>query len=475
MSTLIVLLPPRDPAVPSQEWQLPEMPFLLLDKSGHTMRAGQASLALLPRASSTVLMVAARDLLMMAATVPALKGPRLRQALPNVVEDHLIQDPQTCHIAIDAQPLADGRRLLAIIDRGWFRFIHEGFVAAGHRNLRAVPVTSCLPRPDAEAAPVDALSEAMSEAHADIGNAAATGAASEAGSTGDAATTADETSARSTSHGPIVAALLGEAVQTAPAVLLGDVPQEAPSPRVELAIARGRIGEGLAVPASAVDATLAALSGDAPLTVYMLTAVPGSEPHAKPIAAPGQPDAQPLTFDTLAQRALQCRFDLCQFEFVSQPWRLDRATLRRLRAPIALVAAAALVAIVGANVQWLMLARERDTLNSQMTEALLNAFPKTTVVLDAPGQMSRQLQQLRVAAGELSPEDFLSLADGLARSLGPLPVNGLAALDYQNHRLDVTFKPQVKVDPDFTQRLARNGLSGAVDSNTGKWTIRSGQ
>jgi general secretion pathway protein L len=89
--------------------------------------------------------------------------------------------------------------------------------------------------------------------------------------------------------------------------------------------------------------------------------------------------------------------------------------------------------------------------------------------------MARQVQQLRVAAGELSPEDFLSLADGLARSLSPLPVNGIAALDYHEHRLDVTFKPAIKVDPDFARRLARNGLTGAIDSSTGKWTIRNGQ
>jgi general secretion pathway protein L len=122
-----------------------------------------------------------------------------------------------------------------------------------------------------------------------------------------------------------------------------------------------------------------------------------------------------------------------------------------------------------------MLARQRDAIDTQMTELLLNAFPKTTVVLDASGQMSRQLQQLRVAAGELSPDDFLSLADGLARSLGPVPVNGIAAIDYQDRRLAVTFKPEIKVDADLDKRLARNGLSGSIDSNTGKWIIRNGQ
>jgi general secretion pathway protein L len=276
----------------------------------------------------------------------------------------------------------------------------------------------------------------------------------------------------------MVAAVLGAVVPTAPAMLL-DSAVESEVPRVELAIARGAQGEGLAVPANAVNGTLAALAGAAPVSLYMLTELPGGEPSLA-AASPARlaahvHAASPLPFEQLARRALQCRFDLCQFEFASQPWRLDRATMRRLRLPALLGIGALVIAIIGVNVQWLMLARERDAINAHMTQLLLETFPKTTVVLDAPDQMSRQLQQLRVAAGELSPDDFLSLADGLARSLPPVPVNGIAGLDYHDRRLDVTFKPQVKVDADFAQRLARNGLSGAIDSNTGKWTIRNAQ
>ncbi|WP_144143856.1 type II secretion system protein GspL [Paraburkholderia sp. BCC1884] len=473
MSTLIVLLPPRDPAVPSQEWQLPELPFVLLDKSGRTQRAGRAALALLPRATSTVLMVAARDLLMMPAKLPPLRGPRLRQALPNIVEDQLIQDPQTCHIAVDPQPVAGGRQLLAIIDRGWFRFICEAFTNAGHRSLRAVPVTRCLPQAIALETPAE-VAEMVN-----AGEPVMAGSASVATSLPGVAPVVAPGLA---SVVPMVAAVLGAVVQTAPAMLLESVVDSAADrtvPRVELAIARGVQGEGLAVPANAVNATLGALAGAAPVSLYMLTEVPGNEPSL----GAGSParlaahihGASPLPFEQLARRALECRFDLCQFEFASQPWRLDRATLRRLRLPVLLGVAAIVIAIVGMNVQWLMLSRERDAINTQMTELLLNTFPKTTVVLDAPDQMSRQLQQLRVAAGELSPDDFLALADGLARSLAPLPVNGIAALDYQDRRLGVNFKPEVKVDPDFAKRLARNGLSGSIDSNTGKWIIRNGQ
>ncbi|MGF6244267.1 MULTISPECIES: type II secretion system protein GspL [Paraburkholderia] len=459
MSTLIVLLPPRDPAVPSQEWQLPELPFVLLDKSGRTQRAGRAALALLPRPSSTVLMVAARDLLMMPATLPPLKGPRLRQALPNIVEDQLIQDPQTCHIALDPQPLGKGRHLLAIVDRGWFRFICEAFAAAGHRSVRAVPVTRCLPLPPAPAVPVEEAELEPAILQPAVAAKLAAGLPIAPPS-------------------PVVAAVLGTVVSTAPA-LLAEIAPDASTTRVELAIARGNQGEGLAVPATSVNATLAALSGDAPVSLYLLTEVSGNEPSmgssAQAKLAAQVPGARPLPFEQLARRALECRFDLCQFEFATQPWRLDRATLRRLRLPALLAAGALVVAIIGANVQWMMLAHQRDAINTQMTELLLNTFPKTTVVLDAPDQMSRQMQQLRTAAGELSPDDFLSLAAGLARSLGPVPVNGIAALDYHDRRLDVTFKPEIKVDPGLAQRLSGNGLSGGIDSNTGKWTIRSGQ
>jgi general secretion pathway protein L len=462
LSTLIVLLPPRDPAVPSQEWQLPELPFMLLDKGGRKERAGRAALTFLPRASTTVLIVAARDMLMLAAPLPPLKGPRLKQALPNVVEDYLIQDAQTCHIALDPQPLADGSRMVAIIDRGWFRFIVEAFNRAGHRSLRAVPVTRCLPAPIAAVA---AEEPALAEAGAMGGE--------------------PSVQAPPLDTPQLVAAVLGTVAQTAPAIL-ADVAVDAmhepafvdtAEPRVELALARGAHGEGLAVPLSALGTTLAALAGEASVTAYELTGLPGGEPTLAGEAMPAHGvhvGVAPLPFETLARNALASRFDLCQFEFESRPWRLDRSTLRRLRLPIALACAALLAAVIGANVQWMMLARERDALSAQMTELLLNAFPKTTVVLDPATQMTTQLEHLRVAAGELSPTDFLSLAARLEHSLGGVPVNGIAALDYHDRRLDVTFKPDVKPDPAFGQRLGQNGLVGDIDTNTGKWVIRNG-
>lgn len=401
MSTLIVLLPPREPAVPLQEWQWPELPFALVDKSGHTQRAGRAALALLPQAATTVLIVAARDLLMLEQALPPLKGPRLKQALPNIIEDQLIQDPQGCHIAVDPAALDGGRSVLAVIDRAWFKFIVDAFTAAGHRHLRAVPVTRCLP----PATRRDAAAAAETEAVADVA-----------------------------------------------------------------------LGEGFAAPVSSAVATLEALANGTPLELYEL-GEPGAEPQLASVRPLDDkrllPGAAIWPFDALVRRALDSRFDLCQFEFEFAPWRFDRATFMRLRLPLALAATTLAIAVIGANAHWWKLSRERDALAAQITETLLSTFPKTTTVLDPAAQMTRQLDRLRIAAGELSPNDFLSLASGLARSLGPLPPNGIASLDYHDRRLDVGFKPETKVDPDFAQRLARNGLTGEIDSSTGKWTIRS--
>ncbi|WP_343727535.1 type II secretion system protein GspL [Burkholderia seminalis] len=450
MSTLIVSLPPREPAVPLQEWQWPELPFTLVDKAGQVQRAGRAALALLPRANATVLIVAARDVLLLATAVPPLKGPKLRQALPNIVEDQLIQDPLGCHIALDPVALPDGRRVLAVVDRAWFRTICEAFTAAGHRHLSAVPATRCLPAPRASAEPAPVAPA-------------------------DAAALATE-ALEPVTRPATVAAVLGLATSVEPVLVeAGAQPAAAGAPRLELAVARGALGEGFAAPAARAAGTLAALARGGDVELYEL-GEPGAEPRLASVGrsdAALLPGAAPLPFDTFARRALTEKFDLCQFEFESQPWRFDRATVKRLRVPLALLAVTLGVAVIGMNLHWWKLSRERDALSAQITETLLSAFPKTTTVLDPPAQMQRQLDQLRLAAGELSPNDFLALASGLSRSMGALPLNGIASLDYHDRRLDVGFKPEVKVDPDFTQRLARNGLSGEVDSNTGKWTIRS--
>jgi general secretion pathway protein L len=453
LSTLIVQLPSRDPAIAAEEWSLPELPFALLDRQHKALRTGRAHVAMLPRADATVLLVAARDVLMLQLALPPVKGPRLLQALPNVVEDLLIQDVQTCHLALDGPVAADGRRIVAVIDRNWFRFVINAFSATGHLRLKAVPITRCLPLPpppDLGAAVADLL---------------VTAGVIEPGIGLDQAATA----------APLKVAILGAVMPTAPAIWTG-VALTGPL-HVELAIARGvrgELGEGMALRTDTLGATLAALAGGAPLELYQLKGVPGIELEAAEISealVAADLHAQALPFESLAQAAIACDFDLCQFEFALQPWRLSRTTLRRWRVPAWLAAATLAVALVAGNLDWLMLSRQHSAMLEQQVELLMTTFPKTSVVLDPPVQMSRELDHLRTQAGELAPDDFLSLSNTLARSLAPLPPSAIAQIVYKERSLQVTFTATAEIDDNFAVRLRRNGLSSRQDGAV--WTIGS--
>ena len=454
---------------------------MLLDRRRQVVRAGRAALSSLPPAGMLILQFAARDLLMLRVALPPVKGARLVQALPNIIEDHLIQDAQTCHIAVDPMPPTQGaddaERIVAVVDRNWFRFVLAAFAEAGYRQIRAVPLTRCLPAADDVG---DALTNASTEASPNTSTEPVHGV----GLPGDAGALDQLAAAPQVKLVVLIvgATVANAAVDSSLYASSGTGPQFGAS-GIELALARGALGEGVSIPltqGAGLERSLATLSGGVPYVLYRLQE-PGGDVRLAPsmaayaasdAASAGDPhDIRPLPFETLARNALACRFDLCQFEFAKPPLRLDRATLTRWRWPIALALASLLVAVVGNNVQWLMLSKRYDALLDRQTELLMTAFPKTGAVLDAPAQMTRQVDQLRTASGELAPNDFLALADALSRSLAPLPPTAIAQLDYHERSLTVTFTPAANVDDALVRRLEANGVGAKSDGN--RWTLRS--
>jgi general secretion pathway protein L len=90
-----------------------------------------------------------RDVTLIPAVVPALSGARLAQALPNIVEDSLLQDPSTCAM-VAGPPLPDGRRMVGVVDRNWLEFTVGAFERRGIRVRSAVPAQLAVPlQPDA--------------------------------------------------------------------------------------------------------------------------------------------------------------------------------------------------------------------------------------------------------------------------------------------------------------------------------------
>lgn len=72
----------------------------------------------------------ARDVTLITAPVPPLSGKRLRQALPNVVEEYLLQDPARCLI-VPGPVLSDGQRVIGVIDNEWVDSVLAAFKQRG--------------------------------------------------------------------------------------------------------------------------------------------------------------------------------------------------------------------------------------------------------------------------------------------------------------------------------------------------------
>jgi general secretion pathway protein L len=96
----------------------------------------RASLETLPPMRSVRLIVDARDVTLLRARLPALPAARLQRALPNLLEDQILQDPQTCAWALGG-PEGGAERLVAAADRHWLDVVTQAFE---RRRIRVTAV-----------------------------------------------------------------------------------------------------------------------------------------------------------------------------------------------------------------------------------------------------------------------------------------------------------------------------------------------
>jgi general secretion pathway protein L len=156
-ATLYLLLPPRtvvQRTPPATVADLSQWPLLyawtLRTRLQRTDRATLAGLApLAAQAARVVLLLAASDVTLLRMAVPPLPAARLQAALPALVEDRVIGDPEDCAIA--AGPELDGRRTIAITDRAWLQQWLTALRQAGAARITALPMQLCLPLPAGQA------------------------------------------------------------------------------------------------------------------------------------------------------------------------------------------------------------------------------------------------------------------------------------------------------------------------------------
>ena len=86
----------------------------------------------------------ARDVTLITVPVPPLSGKRLKQALPNIIEEYVLQDPSRCLI-VPGPVQADGERVLGVIDSHWVDAVLAAFKLHGIRVEAIWPGQLVLP------------------------------------------------------------------------------------------------------------------------------------------------------------------------------------------------------------------------------------------------------------------------------------------------------------------------------------------
>jgi general secretion pathway protein L len=104
----------------------------------------RASLDSLEGVKQVWLLADARDVSLLHVTVPPLSGARLRQALPNVVEEFLLQDVSKC-LVVPGPAVEDGKRLVGVIDSDWVEFVVGAFTRRQIRVDALWPAQLALP------------------------------------------------------------------------------------------------------------------------------------------------------------------------------------------------------------------------------------------------------------------------------------------------------------------------------------------
>ena len=350
----------------------------------------------LPRGTRVVILVAAEDVSFTQADVPALSGLRLREALPNLVEDRTVGELGSLHVAMGGTRDGDSaQRALAMVDRTWLAAMQVHVVRAGHRVAAIVAESLAVP---------------WHEHQWSLAVAGDTTAARHAWLRTDAQQAIglpDDASSAST--------------------FVGALSRGAAKPsRIRLYGAR----DAKAAHAGLADA-IASATG---VTVEDA----GGDPFVEWLKADG-PDG-----------AFGAPLSLLAFESASGGLWSDA---RRWRIAAVLAIALLGVQLFGMHWEWGGLRREAGTLRTESAAMLTTAFPDTRVVLDAPLQMTRSLAALRASAGRSDPADFSSMMAASGRIFASVPSNGVKGAEYEARNLRLRLAAGIAGSPEERDRL----------------------
>jgi general secretion pathway protein L len=372
--------------------------YVALGAANTRESAGETPVALLPKAALADLVFDTGDVFVAAIDAPKLSEAKLRQALPNLLEERLLADPADCQFAFEL-PRSGGTTTIAgtpklpvaVIDRGMLTRALDVLAEAGYKARAAYSEIYTVPAPTAGVLSV----------RADRGRGIA----------------------RSGKHDGF-AFDLGEP---------GGEPEVPPA----LMLAVRQLGIKR-ISAFGRDADrVFRLAGPLGVTVDLAQ---------REVDAAATDGAVNLLQNTFAQRGAFTSFALN---------RLRTGSLK----PLAIWAAvAAATFVVGMNLHWLKLDSESKALRAGMENSFRSAFPEATAVVDPLLQTKRQLGTLRSRAGIPSADDFTVLNAQAAQLMSMAPVGSVAGIEYRDGTLRVKFKPGSALDPGLQNSLRAQAI-----------------
>lgn len=217
--------------------------------------------------------------------------------------------------------------------------------------------------------------------------------------------------------------------------------------------------------------TARALSGDAPLVLYVPQEQVGEYQALLAEAGPGitlESEAWAHWIAGSTSSTLDLVPGLGTAGVAQRDWS-------RWRWPLRLALAAIVVNIVGVNIEWLRLKREADAVRQEMTQAFRSAYPNQPVI-DPVAQMRQNIARAKSASGQVSPEEFGWVAGAFGEAVRGLARQpGIASMEFRERVLTVRVKPET-VDPATTSQLravlgARN--LAMEETAPATWVIRS--
>jgi len=111
------------------------------------------------------------------------------------------------------------------------------------------------------------------------------------------------------------------------------------------------------------------------------------------------------------------------------------------KVPAAWIGVCAAIGITGLNAYWFKLGSQYRDLHASMRHSFHDAFPEEPTIVDELAQATRSVETLRARAGRPSADDFSVLNAQAAQLFAAAPVGVVASIEYSDRNYRIRFKP----------------------------------